>query len=388
MHRVYSQACFTIAASASSGSDLGLFNDESCGLKREMDTVSISNRLPRRRKSTLNLFDLSMFYPRQWHDHVTNGPLSKRAWTLQETMLSPRTIFYSNSQLYWECRHTRQSEDNLLFEDVRTTWRSTFFQDPPSQNLTTSGGLYTRPLVDLESFSIFCYRLIIADEYSRSNLTNGRDKLVAVSSLARALHAKRPNPYYAGLWGDRLLDGLCWVTNTSHSPARKCSEYRAPSWSWASQDSEVNYLNVSWMYTENFRAHYDCQTVRVDSTLQTDDPFGMVTDGVLVLNAKVLKGEIRVDRVGDMLKAEYYLENGAHGKAHLDDDEELPGTVFAVYMGQEGAAHAYLFMIVRTSELGKTIRVGFFDVGIKTHEFQEEMDAHLLSTPRQEIVIW
>ncbi|KAK5706376.1 hypothetical protein LTR97_001364 [Elasticomyces elasticus] len=384
MHRVYSQACFTIAASASSGSDLELFNDESCGLKCDMDIVSISKRLPGRRKSTLNLFDISKFYPRQWYDHVNSGPLSKRAWTLQETMLSPRTIYYSNSQLYWECRHIRQSEDNLLFEDIRTTWRSTFFQEPPGQNLTTSGGgLYTSPPVDLKSFSFFWYRQIIADEYSTSNLTNGRDKLVAVSSLARALHAKRPNPYYAGLWGDCLLEGLCW---TSHSPARKCPEYRAPSWSWASQDSSVSYLNVAWMDTEDFQTHYDCQIVRVDTTLRTDDPFSMVTDGVLVLNAKVLKGKIRVDRVGDMLKAECYLDNGGHGKAYLDDDdEELPGTVFAVYVGW--AMYGYQFMIVRTSELGKTVRVGFFDVG-KTHESQAEMDAHLLSTPRQEITIW
>lgn len=36
--------------------------------------------------------------------------LNKRGWTLQEDLLSPRTIHYSSPQLHWECQKHRRSE--------------------------------------------------------------------------------------------------------------------------------------------------------------------------------------------------------------------------------------------------------------------------------------
>jgi len=41
-------------------------------------------------------------------------PLSTRGWTLQETILSPRTIHYSTAELKWECQKTISSENYWL----------------------------------------------------------------------------------------------------------------------------------------------------------------------------------------------------------------------------------------------------------------------------------
>jgi hypothetical protein len=35
--------------------------------------------------------------------NVLEGPLSKRGWVLQERALAHRTIFFTDSQTYWEC---------------------------------------------------------------------------------------------------------------------------------------------------------------------------------------------------------------------------------------------------------------------------------------------
>ncbi len=35
--------------------------------------------------------------------HVLDGPLSKRGWVMQERALAHRTIFFTDTQTYWEC---------------------------------------------------------------------------------------------------------------------------------------------------------------------------------------------------------------------------------------------------------------------------------------------
>lgn len=44
---------------------------------------------------------------------IQGSPLSQRAWTYQEQVLSSRILYFAESQLYWECDHCRLSEDNL-----------------------------------------------------------------------------------------------------------------------------------------------------------------------------------------------------------------------------------------------------------------------------------
>lgn len=35
--------------------------------------------------------------------HVLEGPLNKRGWVLQERALARRTIYFTDTQTYWEC---------------------------------------------------------------------------------------------------------------------------------------------------------------------------------------------------------------------------------------------------------------------------------------------
>jgi hypothetical protein len=45
-------------------------------------------------------------------------PLSERGWTLQETILSPRTVHYSAAELKWECRKKIGAETMLACDDA------------------------------------------------------------------------------------------------------------------------------------------------------------------------------------------------------------------------------------------------------------------------------
>lgn len=38
-----------------------------------------------------------------WEDSITNAPLNRRAWVLQERMLSPRILHFAKNQVFWTC---------------------------------------------------------------------------------------------------------------------------------------------------------------------------------------------------------------------------------------------------------------------------------------------
>lgn len=52
-----------------------------------------------------NSLDMPMMYT-----DIVNGPLARRAWTLQEHFLSRRVLFYGKGCLHWSCNQRQCSE--------------------------------------------------------------------------------------------------------------------------------------------------------------------------------------------------------------------------------------------------------------------------------------
>jgi len=83
----------------------------------------------------------------------------------------------------------------------------------------------------------------VVRHYSLCNLTMNRDKLVAISGVARLIQHETRDEYVAGLWRTDLKHQLLW---SSAKRSRKLGkntrppEYRAPSWSWAAIDGPVD----------------------------------------------------------------------------------------------------------------------------------------------------
>ncbi|KAK3317020.1 heterokaryon incompatibility protein-domain-containing protein, partial [Apodospora peruviana] len=144
-------------------------------------------------------------------------PIARRAWTYQERILSPRVLSYRVTLLEWTCR-TRVDSYGLL---EPTTLRRNKMDPPEPPYLLSS-----KPWSD------------VVEEYSLRSLSFGADKLRALSAIARVYHRETGKTYLAGLWKEDLPLGLCWVRATHHtnSSVPRPTEYRAPSWSWASID--------------------------------------------------------------------------------------------------------------------------------------------------------
>jgi len=77
-------------------------------------------------------------------------------------------------------------------------------------------------------------------EYTRSNLTRISDCLIALQGLASQIERTAGRRYCAGHWLDAALPlSLLWSAGPLKLP--RPSEYRAPTWSWASINGQLTF---------------------------------------------------------------------------------------------------------------------------------------------------
>ncbi|PVH68935.1 HET-domain-containing protein, partial [Cadophora sp. DSE1049] len=161
--------------------------------------------------------DPNGLFTQREHSHVSTGPiplhwspLNRRAWVLQERLLSQRNLHFGKKQLFWECQQHTACE--LTPEEF------------------VGGGLPPDRLLD--SFAIWN---MVVSTYSSCGLTFETDKLIAVSALARHCQTQLglEGDYLAGLWSKYLGNQLLWETHP-YLHGKRQKTYRAPTWSWAS----------------------------------------------------------------------------------------------------------------------------------------------------------
>jgi hypothetical protein len=207
-------------------------------------------------------------------------PISSRAWTLQETMLSSRVLQYSWGHLVWRCRSSFKTAGGTLdwktyksncgilslLEDLPVETTDTFDLEPVTQKYypldedtylaikqdRKSWPLPRRGLADLTK--IQDEWLNIVEMYSRRSMTDSLDKFPALAGIAEKFKiAFNDDDYYAGLWADDLLVGLSWcraqfqgksVRPYVPSFGSDHEDWCAPTWSWASVVGPVSYALV------------------------------------------------------------------------------------------------------------------------------------------------
>ncbi|KAK1830601.1 HET-domain-containing protein [Podospora conica] len=240
---------------------------------------------------------------------LTNtAPLSLRGWTLQESILSPRTLFYGARQIYWECPETYHSADGLCVSK----------KAPQSQFPHISRLLYTNtiPQDDKAGSLLEDYYTLVA-EYSGRALTYPSDKFPAFSGVARRLQPALRSEYLAGLWRSDIHRGLLWVPEIQFAPHARG---RAPSWSWAVTDERVRFeftdpRDAGWAE----RGSGVVMGVRTAEVVLAGagggDGFGQVVSGRLVVETRMV-GLVRSEQrayLGESDGRMWYDEVGGRG---------------------------------------------------------------------------
>lgn len=235
-------------------------------------------------------------------------PLNKRGWTLQESLLSPRTLSYTAQQMTWECQERRVGESGrpILAGELYT--HKSFVQDVISAKLSITEqashklikiSLRKLPFtwansLTTEMWDAYYSRWFgITKEFTTRSLTVKTDTLPALSGLAAAFHGLLGDQYCAGLWRNDIVRGLLWSRRAkrddhlvSKTVKEDSKDHHIPSWSWASIDGGPIFNSLAeekeWPYVF---PQETAKVLHITTTPRLSDPFGQITDGLLVIRA-------------------------------------------------------------------------------------------------------
>lgn len=200
-------------------------------------------------------------------ESTTKTHLATRAWAFQERLLSPRTIYFGDAGLFWECRSCISSEFLL---DGSPVLHERF--EAGSENKAWDWGE-------------------IVWQYSKAKLTYTSDRLPALSGVVARQQEINGDQYLAGMWRESLVTELQWTRMGKKS---RRPGWRAPTWSWAAIDGEARYWST-WQY-EYRRPQFFIQVLDAWATPSGPDPFGAVADGELTLSCThLVRGQLITD---------------------------------------------------------------------------------------------
>ncbi|KAK0702356.1 heterokaryon incompatibility protein-domain-containing protein [Lasiosphaeris hirsuta] len=187
-------------------------------------------------------------------------PLLRRGWVYQERLLCPRTVYYGQDRLLWECCEGISDEfygpmtivpgSKVHFHRIITgisgssrasSNDATTRQDQPDSAVQSSptGSSPTTTRSDADSSTAETQWGPLVRDYRGASLTFESDRGIAFAGIARAIQAQGHLTYLAGLWRELFAYDLLWTvsplpTNPGEFRRKQAESKPAPSWSWFS----------------------------------------------------------------------------------------------------------------------------------------------------------
>ncbi len=293
MGGIYGSAALTIAIQCSPDAHHGCFANINTF---PSGTYQATSTLRSGLTSTLR-FDIP-----EENDSIRHGNLMRRAWCMQEHILSPRVLHYTKNGIIWECRQGCWNE--------RSKARRATIGCSSGLHLATK-----RPTVPDEWYEII-------EDYTARSLSYRSDVLPAISAIARAIGWQTGHRYLAGIWVEDLAFGLSWTSGgdipepiwtedgllegavkrpTSNTPSNPFGiglTINLPSWSWAAHKFQVNHDIENRAY-----AQPTLQLINSQITYASSDPYAGIRNAVLRVKAPVGTATlIRPDLPGSSLR--------------------------------------------------------------------------------------
>ncbi|RDL29918.1 uncharacterized protein BP5553_10545 [Venustampulla echinocandica] len=212
-------------------------------------------------------------------DHKTTedelAPLQQRAWSFQESALASRLLTFEAHRLTWRCH--KYANKPIFPHHIGSRCSTAPDLTKLINTIHSSGELRD------------AWRLV-ANDYSRRNITYLEDRLPAIAGVAALLQTSEYQ-YIAGIWNqpsaghkNLLFELLDWEVSSPHG---KPAMYIAPSWSWLSVNNQIKFTPI--VDSREFIAKAEliaCTAVAFDEAA----PLARVQSGVLQLRAKLLPG--------------------------------------------------------------------------------------------------
>ncbi|KAJ8108688.1 hypothetical protein OPT61_g7997 [Boeremia exigua] len=227
-----------------------------------------------------------------WRRQVSNSLINTRGWVVQERLLSPRILYFGETQIFWECRQ------NVAAEIHPMGLSREHIENPLDFPKLLASRLEERVATSIAWCSIVC-------AYTACQLTFPRDKLSALSAVAKVARRRCNGEYVAGMWRQTLDRELFWYASVN---ATRPDMYRAPSWSWMSLDGVI--VPDAVIYEDpDFRILHQIVDLEID--YMTSDDTGPISGGYLRLLGALKKCQlVRTDPDPSNSRSEYLLSDG------------------------------------------------------------------------------
>jgi hypothetical protein len=239
-----------------------------------------------------------------WDNEIHDGPLNNRGWVYQERFLARRVVHFGQRQVGWECRELEAlemlpkgipqaytmsySKKSWLYD--RFTNSSTQAGRIPNLKWSEEWQLVVREYSNLNWSSGWQHAV---GEYSKCQLTMSDDKLIAFAGVANFISGFAQDCCVAGMLQNSLVYDLAWWRYSEHrqEPEGSKPSSRAPSWSWASVDGEINFPSTLGLA----RVHF----VKILEVLKIDSPGGPSLGGKSLILAEAACLPVRATWLDD-----------------------------------------------------------------------------------------
>jgi len=213
MNEYYRNCFLNISASFASNSREGIFSSAN---SRQWATLLMTVQ----GHSTTHDINGKIHFRRQSRD-IKESPLNQRAWVLQESLLSPRVLWYDADQLRWDCITV------CIDEDIPGPFDKKNYRHK-------LGRLILRNNVKNEdsAFDILWCWYCYLNNFVHRRIQFPSDRLPAIAGLAAEVSRRSGFHYKHGLWEEDILGGLRW--NAHGTKIQLDVSTGIPSWSWAS----------------------------------------------------------------------------------------------------------------------------------------------------------
>lgn len=287
-------------------------------------------------------------------------PTLRRAWIMQERLLSSRIIHFGPHEIAWECAQhsTCQCRDEAIatrHEDAMKLPGALLHKARPK--LFFHEGYWSHIG---RGMAFKCWHRLVED-YSALSLTCSKDALPALSGMATLFRRCTDLTYTWGIWEEFLLENLLWHAETAsteqvtdiqwlHRP-----EWRAPSWSWVSTACRVHFL-------DSYDAFLPFCTLEVeDKTLgiHAHCVRGQMAQSKFTGGAKHAWRVFDVDVFKNLVSntwADYDLTEPGPGQL-------LPGEpILCVILGETQPSGSLILMILRAHQVLAGERIGLMQI--------------------------
>ncbi|KAE8162661.1 heterokaryon incompatibility protein-domain-containing protein [Aspergillus tamarii] len=211
MGDIYRNSTATILAATSRSVGEGYLKSS----RKHRPFITLSVQLPNGKTGEVRIGHPCQFAHFGWH----LDPLAQRGWTLQESLLARRILYYGPYELLFHCQtlgYRRLFPSYIIYpENEQPSSRALFH----SQDRTASWSELVR-------------------QYTFRNLTYSEDRPRAISGIVATLEGLWNDKCVFGAWASRFVEQMTWFNVAGFRPSLRKSN-RAPSWSWLSIDGHV-----------------------------------------------------------------------------------------------------------------------------------------------------